>query len=88
MQIKIIDNAGKEIGSLDLDTRDENNPFSSGSLGFFAGGKILLGVNGRSKTYQASCSFVEINTKDPARAEQAAKRKKEKLERRGSERQI
>lgn len=84
MQIKVIDNAGKEIGSLDLDTRDENNPFSSGSLGFFAGGKLVLDMNGRSKTYQVSCSFVEINTKDATRAEQAAKRKKEKQDRRAT----
>ena len=88
MQIKIVDNAGTEIGLLDLDTRDENNPFSSGSLGFFAGGKLLLNINGRSKQYQASCSFVEINTKDTVRAEQAAKRKKEKLERRASDGQV
>lgn len=42
-----------------LDIRDEINPFSSGSVGYFAGGKVVLD----NTRYQVSLSIVEVGSK-------------------------
>jgi hypothetical protein len=50
------DAEGKAIDHLRFSVRDDNNPFSSGKTGFYAGGKIVLD----GADYQVSCSVVKI----------------------------
>lgn len=45
-----------------LEIRDENNPFKTGSKGFYAGGKVTID----GKRYQTSLSIVEIGSKPKA----------------------
>lgn len=72
MQLKLLDDAGKEIISLPVEVRDANKSFSSGALGFYAGGKYTIQIGGKVATYQVSASFTEIGTKDEGRAKIAA----------------
>lgn len=53
------DAEGKALDHLRLEKRDKSNPFKSGSLGFYAGGKIVHD----GKRYQVSVSIVEIGSK-------------------------
>jgi len=48
-----------EKGSLPLNRRDENNPFSTGSLGYHGNGKLTF----KGKRYQINVIIVEIGTK-------------------------
>jgi hypothetical protein len=57
-------------------TRDEANPFSTGSLGFNGNGKVTLG----GKLYQVACNLIEVDSytaenKRTADAKAAAKAK-------------
>jgi hypothetical protein len=58
-KVVFTDSDGKALDMLSLERRGESNPFKSGSIGFYAGGKVLIdGVR-----YQVSCSIVEVGTK-------------------------
>ena len=55
---------GTHVQSLAAETRDpeieaSSKPFSSGSCGYFAAGKVVID----GKRYQVSCSVVEIGSK-------------------------
>ena len=57
IEISIIQN-DQEVVRLPATTRDAKNPFSTGSRGFNANGKITFG----GKTYQASINLVEVGS--------------------------
>jgi len=55
---------GTHVQNLALDTRDPDidnasKPFSSGGVGYFGAGKVIID----GKRYQVSCSVVEIGSK-------------------------
>jgi hypothetical protein len=49
--------SGKTV-DLVADDRGKNHPFSSGKLGYYAGGKVVMD----GKRYQVSMSIVEIGS--------------------------
>jgi len=51
---------GNEKGSLPLNRRGEDNPFSTGSLGYHGNGKLTF----KGKRYQVNVIIVEIGSKE------------------------
>jgi hypothetical protein len=65
LRLVIQDENGKVLGMIDAIARGKDKPFSSGSAGYYASGKVSLPsvVDGGGKPHQVSCSLVEIGTK-------------------------
>lgn len=59
LKLRLSDGSGMDYITVTCTERDHSNPFSSGSVGFFAGGKFEL----EGKRYQMTCSLVEIGSK-------------------------
>ncbi len=60
MQAQIVDDDGKVIGIFDFDRRGKDNPFSSGSRGYHANGKMTID----GKRHQVNLLLVEIKPKE------------------------
>ena len=60
MQAQIIDDEGKIIGIFPFEKRGKDNPFSSGSRGYHATGKMMIG----DKKHQVNLLLVEIKPKE------------------------
>ena len=65
LRLVIQDDNGKVLGMIEASSRGKENPFSSGSAGYYANGKVTLPsiVDGEGRPHQVSCSVVEIGTK-------------------------
>jgi len=50
---------GKIVHTVTLDTRDKNNPFKTGSIGYHGSGKITID----GKEYQTGILLTQIGTK-------------------------
>lgn len=81
VRFALLDADGEVIETIPLTVKDASNPFSKGSVGFFASGKLgLHGVNGDTMVHQVTCSIVEANSADEALAAVALARRSKKAE--------
>lgn len=55
-----MDDDGKVIGIFPFEKRGKDNPFSSGSTGYHANGKLLIG----GKKHQVNLLLIEIKPKE------------------------
>ena len=63
LDVIIKDENGETVGKLVLNPKE----FKTGSKGFYANAKIVIG----GKNYQAQCQLVEIGSKDAAKSSAA-----------------